>query len=82
MSYVLFDSSVEEEKAELFSFVTLYKAIISDVKQGFSIVLLWSEADIQQNKESVEAYKFFVYSCRHQTFEEHLDPCNLAFDFI
>ncbi len=51
---------LEEEKAEIFSFVTLYKAIISDVNQGFSMVLLWSEADIQQNKESVEAYKFFV----------------------
>ncbi len=51
---------LEEEKAEIFSFVTLYKAIISYVNQGFSMVLLWSEADIQQNKESVEAYKFFV----------------------
>lgn len=79
----MFDFSVEEEKAEIFSFVTLYKAIISDVKQGFSMVLLWSEAvDIQQNKESIEAYKFFVYSCRLQTFEDHLDPCDLAINFI
>lgn len=78
--YLFIDFSVAEEKAEMLSFFFFFflpciRQLYPMSSQGF----VWFSCGQRQLifnriKKSVEAYKFFVYSCRLQTFVDHLDP--------